>query len=205
MAEDLNFELDLSDDQPPPLASPDAVLGFDRPTTDYLCKLSANVYGIDFLSFKVRDMASNETLFSVSRDATQEPIDLSQLTPEQEDAVRCISYEFESDFLRLQSIGTELQFSVGDRPVPSFRMIERHYFRNQLIKSFDFSFGFCIPNSTNSWEAIYDVPPLDEALIQDMVDNPFETQSDSFYFVEDTMIMHNKAKYAYTQPILASA
>ena len=29
--------------------------------------------------------------------------------------------------------------------------------------------------------------------------NPYETESDSFYYVGDTMIMHNKAKYAYTE------
>ena len=112
--------------------------------------------------------------------------------------LRCITYDFGPGFLRLESIGTALEFSVGAEPVPSFRMIERHYFRAQLIKSYDFTFGFCIPNSTNSWEAIYDVPPLPEALIRQMCDNPYETQSDSFYFVGDTMIMHNKAKYAYT-------
>lgn len=30
-----------------------------------------------------------------------------------------------------------------------------------------------------------------------MIKNPFETKSDSFYFVEDRLIMHNKAEYAY--------
>lgn len=48
-------------------------------------------------------------------------------------------------------------------------MIERHYFRNTLVKSFDFKFGFCIPGSTNTWDAVYSVPPLDESLIQEMV------------------------------------
>ena len=30
-----------------------------------------------------------------------------------------------------------------------------------------------------------------------MIDNPFETRSDSFYFVDDHLIMHNKADYSY--------
>ena len=30
-----------------------------------------------------------------------------------------------------------------------------------------------------------------------MIDNPYDTRSDSFYFVEDKLIMHNKADYAY--------
>jgi len=76
-------------------------------------------------------------------------------------------------------------------------MIERHYFRDRLIKSFDFNFGFCIPGSTNTWDAVYQVPPLDEALVQEMLDNPHETTSDSFYFVGNKLVMHNKASYKY--------
>ena len=34
-------------------------------------------------------------------------------------------------------------------------MIEVHYFRGRMVRVYDFTFGFCIPNSTNSWEAIY--------------------------------------------------
>ena len=30
-----------------------------------------------------------------------------------------------------------------------------------------------------------------------MIDSPYETRSDSFYFVNDKLIMHNKADYAY--------
>jgi protein unc-119 len=67
---------------------------------------------------------------------------------------------------------------VGEHEVPSFRMVERHYFRDTLVKSFDFNFGFCIPGSTNTWDAVYAVPPLDEALMLDMINHPYETRSD---------------------------
>ena len=33
--------------------------------------------------------------------------------------------------------------------------------------------------------------------VEEMIKNPFETRSDSFYFVDDQLIMHNKADYAY--------
>ena len=49
---------------------------------------------------------------------------------------------------------------MGDLEVQDFRMIERHYFKGRLIKSFDFRFGFCIPGSTNNWDSVYAVPPL---------------------------------------------
>jgi len=41
-------------------------------------------------------------------------------------------------------------------------MIEKHYFRNRVIREFSFKFGFIIPNSTNSWELVYDFPDLSE-------------------------------------------
>ncbi len=33
--------------------------------------------------------------------------------------------------------------------------------------------------------------------VQEMIRCPYETKSDSFYFVDDKLIMHNKADYAY--------
>ena len=45
-----------------------------------------------------------------------------------------------------------VEFTVGDKPVSNFRMIERHYFRERLLKNFDFDFGFCIPSSRNTCE-----------------------------------------------------
>lgn len=55
-------------------------------------------------------------------------------------------------------------FSNGPEPLEGFRMIERHYFRDVLIKSFDFDFGFVIPNTTNTWESVYTMPTLPEEL-----------------------------------------
>ena len=77
-------------------------------------------------------------------------------------------------------------------------MIERHYFKDRLIKSFEFTFPFCIPNSTNTWEFIYTIPEIDETLKNEIIANPWMTKSDSFYFANDKLIMHNKAEYDYS-------
>ena len=55
-----------------------------------------------------------------------------------------------------------VEFTVGEVAVTKFRMIERHFFRNKMLKSFDFEFGFCIPNSRNTVEHIYEFPPLSD-------------------------------------------
>mmetsp|Transcript_18895 Transcript_18895/g.16319 ORF Transcript_18895/g.16319 Transcript_18895/m.16319 type:complete len:82 (+) Transcript_18895:423-668(+) len=77
-------------------------------------------------------------------------------------------------------------------------MIERHYFKDKLIRSFDFTFPFCIPNSCNDWENIYDIPELTEEQKKEMINSPFETKSDSFYFANGKLVMHNKAEYDYS-------
>ena len=84
---------------------------------------------------------------------------------------RKIHYKFGTEVLLCGSVATTLTFKVGPRAVPTFRMIERHYFKGKLIKSFDFDFGFCIPKSTNSWEAVYLVPGLSKELVDDVSSN----------------------------------
>ena len=100
-------------------------------------------------------------------------------------------------FLKLKTVGATIEFTVGSKPVKNFRMIERHFFRGQHLKTFQFDFGFCIPNSVNSCEHIYDFPKFDKKQQDLMIAHPFETRSDSFYFVDDKLIMHNKADYAF--------
>ncbi|NP_001300915.1 protein unc-119 homolog A isoform 3 [Mus musculus] len=186
---------------------------------DYLCSPEENIYKIDFVRFKIRDMDSGTVLFEIKKPPVSErlPINRRDLDP---NAGRFVRYQFTPAFLRLRQVGATVEFTVGDKPVNNFRMIERHYFRNQLLKSFDFHFGFCIPSSKNTCEHIYDFPPLSEELIlkslqglaqgpdlcpgwaslavSEMIRHPYETQSDSFYFVDDRLVMHNKADYSYS-------
>mmetsp|Transcript_57703 Transcript_57703/g.182757 ORF Transcript_57703/g.182757 Transcript_57703/m.182757 type:complete len:186 (+) Transcript_57703:1088-1645(+) len=179
--------------------TPDAVLAFTGPTTEYLCPLSANKYGIEFLDFEVKDYDSGKSLFKVSKDPDAPPLP-ADIDPELEDQIRTIRYTFPPEFLSFQTVRTSLMFGVGPAEVPSFRMIERHYFKDKLLRSYDFTFGFCIPNSTNSWEAIYPMPNQSKDDIQEMAKLPYGHKSDSFYFVGDELVMHNKAEYAYATP-----
>ena len=40
---------------------------------------------------------------------------------------------------------------------------------------------------------------IDPDLVTEMLKAPYETRSDSFYFVGDELIMHNMAEYRYTE------
>ena len=78
----------------------------------------------------------------------------------QETGGRFVRYCFTPEFLKLRTVGATVEFTIGSEAVNRFRMIERHFFREQLLKTFDFDFGFCIPNSRNTCEHIYDFPKL---------------------------------------------
>ena len=165
-------------------------------TDTFLCELSDNTYKIRFLRFSVRDMDSGYVLFEVAdEEGVQNPIEIEQ---ESDNSSRTMKYHLGPEFLELRNIGTALTFSVGEKPVKNLLMIERHYFRSKLIKSFEFKFDFCIPNSVNNWETIYNIPELDDETKSEMIESPWETRSDSFYFVENKLIMHHKAEYNYS-------
>ena len=79
-------------------------------------------------------------------------------------------------------------------------MVERHYFRGKVIRSYDFTFGFIIPNSTNTWEFIYDLPELSAEEMAEIIAAPWEVKSDSFLLADGKLIIHNRAIYNY-QPL----
>ena len=181
------------------------VRNYTKFTDKFLCGRNANIYNIRFRRFKVRDIDSDFVLFEVSDDSPDEPEDKKEEIKEEdfadetiENSPRTIRYHLGPDFLDLKNLGSSLTFSVGNQAVKDFLMIERHYFRDTLIKSFEFKFDFCIPNSINTWEYIYVVPDFDPEIKKQMIENPWETRSDSFYFVEGKLIMHNKALYNYS-------
>ncbi|EDV34121.1 uncharacterized protein Dana_GF21136 [Drosophila ananassae] len=191
--------------------SPEDVLHLTTITDDYLCSANANVFEIDFTRFKIRDLESGAVLFEIAKPPSEQfPDGLSveetmlaaaeELTLEDTadpNAGRYVRYQFTPAFLNLKTVGATVEFTVGSQPVNNFRMIERHFFRDRLLKTFDFEFGYCIPYSKNTCEHIYEFPNLPPDLVSEMISSPFETRSDSFYFVENRLVMHNKADYAY--------
>jgi hypothetical protein len=44
----------------------------------------------------------------------------------------------------------------------------------------------------------YSLPALEPELVDEIIANPYETTSDSYYFVGQRLVMHNKAAYRYS-------
>ncbi len=80
----------------------------------YLCKTTDNVYGIEFIAFKLRDLDNNTVLFEVSSTAiffvilqVAKPADIPYEPPREDDddSGRFVRYEFTPDFLKLRTVG----------------------------------------------------------------------------------------------------
>ena len=121
----------------------------------------------------------------------------STLTDMDDPSTRVIKYHLGPDFLRLRTVGLTLNFSNGPVAIPKMEMVERHYFRGRVIRSYDFKFGFVIPGSSNSWEFIYDLPELSDQERLEISSAPWEVKSDSFFFADGKLIIHNRAEYNY--------
>jgi len=160
--------------------------------------MTADKYGIDFLKFSIRDIAKKKMVFEVSKPENTGPMPTTFPPGFDPDSLRTIEYDFPASFLKCTTVGTSLEFKVGkEHEVKDFYMIEMHFFKGKLVKKFDFKFPFCIPGARNSWEAIYDMPKIEDVMYEEMVSNEFRSESDSFYFVQGQLVMHNKARYNY--------
>ena len=81
--------------------SPDDVLALNKITEAYLCSPDANVYGIDFTRFKIRDMDTNTVLFEIAKPPCTEGEQYDTSDP---NAGRFVRYHFTPEFLRYEFI-----------------------------------------------------------------------------------------------------
>ena len=72
-------------------------------TVGYLCTPAANIYKIDFVRFKIRDIESGDTLFEVNKSEEEEEEGDSEDAEPQ--ATRYVKYHFPPQFLKLKRVG----------------------------------------------------------------------------------------------------
>ena len=174
--------------------SPEYVRALTGPTDQFLCRLADNWPALKFKGFRIRDMISNITLVDVPIDEIESEENLNEAD---DPTKRLIKYHFGPDFLHLQTVGLTMGFGIGPQPIQNLEMIERHYFRGRVIQDYSFRFGFVIPNSTNEWEFCYDMPQFTPEEMAEIIGAPWEVKSDSFFFAEGRLIIHNRAEYNY--------
>ena len=178
----------------PDEVTPEFTRGLKAPTQKFLCKLSDNWAGFRFCGFKIRDMVSNMVLVDVPADEVEGE---DQLSDDDDPTKRLIKYHLGPEFLQLKTVGLTMNFSIGSKPINTLQMQERHYFRGKVIRDYEFKFGFVIPKSTNSWEFVYDMPDMTAEEKAEIINAPWEVKSDTFFFADGKLMLHNRAEYNY--------
>ena len=175
-----------------------------QPTDKFLCKIKANVYALQFLKFEIKNSETGKVFYTHEQEVLpnsemlinddEYPLEMLAVL----DEMRTIHYEFPEAFLRSKIVTSSIMFKIGDKPIKDLIIVDRFYFKDKLIKSYEFKFPFCIPNSTNEWDYVYEFPELSNDLISQMISSPEETHSETFFFVGEEMILHNKALYSFS-------
>lgn len=171
------------------LTTAESVKQHKVPTDSFLVSLEDNIYGIRFIGFKVRDVDTAE-VFHEFRSENHFQLDYF--------ADHILEYNFPNRILKAKTIGTDLTFVVGDKPVKNLEFIERHYIGDELMKSFEFTFPFFMPKSENNIEFIYPLPTLKDEIVNSLNQGePIKAASDTFIFVDGKLIIHRRAEYSY--------
>ena len=182
----------------------EAIRTMHHPTDKFLCPLKANKYALQFLNFEIKNQESGQIFYSHEQEVLPNSellINDDDYPPEMLhlfDEMRTMNYNFPEEFVRSRIITSKLVFKVGDLPLKDLTILDKFYFQKEIVKSFEFKFPFCVPNSKNEWEYIYEFPDLDEKTIQAMIHSPGKTFSETFFFAGDELILHNKANYAFS-------
>lgn len=187
----------------PPTISFDEALALTQPTTEFKCRLKDNRFALQFLRFEVKDAHSKEVFYVHQQEVLPNAEmlinddDYDAETLRLFDGMRNITYNFSRRFLSAKAISSTLVFKVGDLPVKDMTIVDHFFFKGKLVKSFKFTFPFCAPNATNEWEYVYEFPQLSEEVRAQMVAEPGETKSETFFFVDKQIVLHNKAEYRF--------
>jgi hypothetical protein len=72
----------------------------------FLCPISANTFGIEFLRFTIMDYSTKKVIFEVGKDLPP-PVDMQLDISSGPDTFRKIKYQFSEDVLRLPAIETQ--------------------------------------------------------------------------------------------------
>ncbi|CAD7972331.1 unnamed protein product [Amoebophrya sp. A25] len=64
-----------------------------------------------------------------------------------------VSIHVPPEILQCSAVSREIEFSSAEQ-IAGFRLEQVVYFRDAVLETWDFDFGFVIPNSTNTWEQV---------------------------------------------------
>lgn len=99
-----------------------------------------------------------------------------------------------SSILQEPVIVREIKFSTGSEAIEKLRLTQNIRLQGNLVEQWDFSFGFCIPFSTNTWEQmiIADENTMDPSILSGNV------TIETIFYNEDAELSRSVWRVFYT-------
>ena len=73
-------------------------------------------------------------------------------------------------------------------------MVEKYFFKGKLLKNYDYTLFSVKSTGINTWDVVFTLPKFSVELQNEMINSPWETTSDTFYFIDERLILHFKAQ-----------
>lgn len=172
------------------------------------------------MAAKFRNLATGDVFFEAPAPTDKsQPDSPSSTTPTTLASIprnQLFHYEFGVSFFRLSCFGISLKLQSGEQELSHVRLVENYFFRNERIKSFQFTYGRLAPNTVTTWDLVYDMPPhfaslgaraqrqtqtarlrspLAEARVRESPDD--RIFADTFLFNNETLLQHNKVVISF--------
>ena len=185
--------------------TPDYVKSLKSFTDTFLCNLDDNIYNLNFINFVLKSIHNfsnkkEEVIIELKIDSNNINEEIIKRSKEIKDIYknpRMIRYHLKKDLLN-SDLKLTLKFKNRSDIGYNLKMIENHYHDNELIGQIFHNFGFCIPNSENARDIIYKINSQNFKEISN-ISGPFEIKTDTFFFANDKLIIHNKTLFYFSQ------
>ncbi|CAF2331883.1 unnamed protein product [Rotaria sp. Silwood2] len=105
--------------------------------------------GFQFNWMNLRDAQSGESLWQSSENLSLPDVEHEARVPKR--------------ILKCRAVSREINFS-SEEEMQHFRLEQRVYFKNTVIEEWEFSFGFVIPGSTNTWQSLIEAAPENQMI-----------------------------------------
>mmetsp|Transcript_22007 Transcript_22007/g.63135 ORF Transcript_22007/g.63135 Transcript_22007/m.63135 type:complete len:168 (+) Transcript_22007:49-552(+) len=110
----------------------------------------------------------------------------------------CISEETEAHIpraiLSCPQVSREINFSSQEQ-MSSLRLVQTIHFNGQHLEEWQFSFGFVIPNSTNTWQQTIEAADADQMIPAELLSG--NTLIDTTFFDGDVPIASQRIRIWY--------
>ncbi|CAF0774125.1 unnamed protein product [Rotaria sp. Silwood1] len=105
--------------------------------------------GFQFHWMNLRDAQSGESLWQSSENLSLSGVEHEARVPKR--------------ILKCRAVSREINFS-SEEEMKNFRLEQRVYFKDTVIEEWQFSFGFVIPGSTNTWQSLIEAAPENQMI-----------------------------------------